>query len=81
MDAKNTMASIMELLPNTPNYRIGTDGMEIFCDTEQLAENIADFIDAIYSGPVSTTGYYDPEATQLWYEPDYHTGWYYVDIV
>ena len=71
---------ICKLLPHTPDYRIWSDGAEILCETEQLAEDIADFFDALYAYPTVNTGYYDPEEDERNNEVDSHTGFYYVTV-
>lgn len=80
-DAVNeVLERVCKLLPNTPDYRIWSDGEEILCETEQLAENIADFFDALYAYPTVNTGYYDPAEDERNNEVDSHTGFYYVTV-
>lgn len=73
---------IIDLLPKTNNHRIWSNGEEILCETEQLAECIADLFDAIYGGQAAVTGYYDDE----WHTDDPGSedtnvdGWYYVNV-
>lgn len=68
-------------LPHTPDYQIWSpDGDEILCETEQLAEHIADLFDAIYGEQTVNTGYYDPVEDKSSGEVDERTGWYYVTI-
>lgn len=54
-------------------------GNELLCDTEQRAEAIADFFDALGFFYVRT-GYYDPIEDKRNGEVDEYTGWYYVDF-
>ena len=70
------------LLPSSPDdgYKVWFDGEEILCDTEQLAEHLADLIDILYRGQTANTGYYDPEEDERNGETNNHTGWYYVTI-
>lgn len=73
---------IIDLLPKTNDYRIWSNGEDILCETEQLAENIADLLDAIYGGQSATTGYYDDEyIDDFGTEETNENGWYYVHIV
>ena len=74
------MDTICELLPKTNEYRIWSDGEDILVENEQLAEHIADFIDAIYGEKVCATGYYDPEVDGEMGCVNDHTGFYYVHI-
>lgn len=55
-----------------------TDGSEFLCDTEERAEVLADFLEALGMEP--HTGYYDPKEDEINGELDNHTGWYYVDF-
>ena len=74
------LSSLFGFLPDTNDHRIWTDGEEVLCETEQLAENIADFFDALYGTQTVNTGYYDPEEDERNNEVDRHTGFYYVTI-
>lgn len=56
--------------------RIWSDGEKILVESEMLAENIADLIDAIAGTQVVVTGYYDPDDGEV----DAYSGFYYVDI-
>lgn len=76
----STMESILSLLPHEPDYRIWSDNDEILCETENLAENIADLIDALYGEQTVNTGFYDPEEDVRNNEVTETTGWYYVSI-
>lgn len=75
---------IMDMLPNAPTdsnpfgLRIWTDGSEILVSTEDGADAIAGFLDAL--GMDSHTGYYDPEQDERDHATDDHTGWWYIDI-
>lgn len=73
------MASMNVAVKNgdyTKNH-IWHDGSEILCDTEERAEAIADFFEALGFGDVHT-GYFDPEEDERNGEVDSHTAWYYV---
>ena len=74
------LESICKLLPHSPDYRIWSDGTEILCETEQLAESIADLFDALYAYPTVNTGYYDPEEDERNDEVTDSTGFYYVTV-
>lgn len=76
--------AIAETLPLNPPEPIGfdlwSDGVQILCRTEELAERLADMIEAITGeGPV-VTGYYDPFEDARDGSTDDHTGWWYVDF-
>lgn len=76
------MDTICELLPKTNDYRIWSNGDEILCETEQMAEHIADLVDAFYGEQVACTGYYDDEyIDDFGSEETNENGWYYVHIV
>lgn len=64
----------------TDDTRIWTDGSEILCKTEAMADAIADLIDAVEGEPVAHTGSYDPEEDERNDCVDNYTGWYYVDL-
>lgn len=74
------LSSLCGLLPNTNDFRIWSDGEEILCENEQLAENIADLIDAMYGEQTVNTGYYDPAEDKRNNEVDSHTGFFYVTV-
>lgn len=74
--------SFAEKLPNAPSNKIDiwTDGTEILCRTESIANAIANGLDAISGSPESVTGYYDPVSDSISGETDDHTGWWYVNF-
>lgn len=76
----SVLDNVCALLPHTNDYRIWSDGSEILCETEQLAENIADLFDALYACQTVNTGYYDPEEDARNNEVDSRTGFYYVTV-
>ncbi len=62
-------------------YDIWTDGDELLCRTEWMAERMADLVDALCGDQVAHTGYYDPyEDAKEPFGPYKSTGWYYVDF-
>ena len=75
------MDLICELLPKTNDYRIWSNGEEILCETMELAEHIADLLDAIHGGQAAITGYYDGEyIDDFGNEETNENGFYYVHI-
>lgn len=80
---ENVFAEFAEALPKDPPEPIAvdlwTDGVEILCRTEALAEQIANAVDRIAGEQCAHTGYYDPFEDARNGETDDHTGWYYVD--
>jgi hypothetical protein len=76
----SVLSSVCSLLPHTNDYRIWSDGEEILCETEQLAESIADLLDAMYGDQTVNTGYYDPEEDERNNEVTNSTGFYYVTV-
>ena len=58
------------------HIRPGED--EILCDTEAMAEGVADLLEALGFSYVRT-GYYDPVEDERNGEVDDYTGWWYVD--
>ena len=60
---------------------IWTDGSEILCKTEWLADTLADVIDHLAGETVTHTGYYDPEEDAKEQNGPFRTtGWYYIDF-
>lgn len=59
---------------------VWTDGTEILCAHENMAEKIADILEAISGEHEAHTGYYDPFEDAQSGEVDDHTGFYYVDF-
>lgn len=77
-----TFGTILASLPREPGaetHNIWTDGEMILVDTEEKANAIADFIDALNVGD-SVTGYFNPAEDLQNNEVDELTGWYYIDI-
>lgn len=70
---------IIDALPTEPGDFIWTDGDMVLCPTEELAESIADILDA-QGSDMAVTGYYDPEEDERNGETDDHTGFWYVTI-
>ena len=87
INAGRLWLSIIEKLPKTPPAKgqeyempIWTDGSEILCKTEWLAETLADIIDNILEDSFVRTSYDDPEEDTRNNEVDEYTGWWCVDI-
>lgn len=80
----NYIELFSEILPDYPEKMIWSDGIEILCKTEELAEMIADLLELLYRENgidcKVNTGYYDPEEDKRNGEEDRYTGWYYVNI-
>lgn len=68
----------------TPDVSVWSDGSEILCRTEEVADAIADAIDDMDRAQgldaIAHTGYYDPDEDELEGCVDDHTGWWYVDL-
>ncbi len=64
--------------PEPPEIGLWAHGEEILCGTEELANAIADLLDAV--GYDATTGYYDPDEDAKAGETDELTGWWYVTV-
>ena len=82
------ISKIIEKLPTEPydystitpkKNKIWTCGDEILCETDALADTIADLLEAMGYDEVNT-GYYDPVEDEAAGEVDRLTGWYYVSI-
>lgn len=54
-----------------------SDGTQILCKSEQYANSIADFLEALGFGYLNT-GYYDPVEDEEYNEVDEYTGFWYV---
>ena len=75
------LGKLVHYLPDSPARIWSPDGDEILCENEQLTEDIADFLDALYGGVQTVnTGFYDPVEDERNGETDQRTGWYYVTI-
>lgn len=61
---------------------VWSDGDEILCRTEDVADALADMIRCMYGSQgesiVVITGYYDPVEDERNGETDKYTGWWYV---
>lgn len=68
----------------TPDYSMWTDGETILCKTAEIANSVADLVEATEKAAgndiTCVTGYYDPEEDGANGESDRYTGWHYVDI-
>lgn len=74
---------ILESLPTEPkacddNPGIWSNGCDIMCETEAVANTIADFLESMGVSDVATTGYFDPEEDRRCNEVNKCTGYYYV---
>ena len=80
----NYIELFSEILPDYSEGIMWSDGIEILCQTEELAEIIADLLELLYRKDEIdckvNTGYYDPEEDKRNGEEDRYTGWYYVNI-
>ncbi|EXG87800.1 hypothetical protein K413DRAFT_4700 [Clostridium sp. ASBs410] len=78
-----TYEQILESLPKEPkpcddNPGIWTNGDDIMCETETIANVIADFLESIGVTDVATTGYFDPVDDERNGEVNECTGFYYI---
>lgn len=83
----NVFALFADKLPTEPpvpelrnECPLWTNGVEIMCASEWLAETIADALERISGEKVAHTGYYDPEEDKRDNCVDRNTGWWYVDF-
>ena len=71
-------------LPNCPIKDIWSDGGEILCKTESIADSLANVFEDLYKAEdeevFMNTGYYDPIEDERSGEVDKYTGWWYVNI-
>lgn len=67
-----------QILPGepTPGWAFWSDGAEFLTKSEELADRLADIMDAFADGH---TGYYDPEEDERENAVDNHTGYWYAD--
>lgn len=76
---------LMERLPDEPKGDMWASGGQILCCTDEIADDIADFIEHLYYSHGEevfvNVGYYDPEEDTRSEEVDRFTGWWYVDII
>jgi hypothetical protein len=75
---------IIDRLHNYPAENIWSNGDEILCKTEEVADALADMLECLYKAQgedvLINTGYYDPIEDERNGEVDRYTGWWYVDI-
>lgn len=75
---------ISERLRDYSDGEIWSDGDEILCRTEDVANAFADMLEQMYQSSgdevVVNTGYYNPEEDKRNGEEDRYTGWWYVNI-
>lgn len=76
--------TIVERLREEPSGHIWSNGSEILCKTEDVADALADMIECMYKAHgeeiLVNTGYYDPIEDERSGETDRYTGWWYVNI-
>ena len=84
MSLREILDAFFESLPyrvwSEEDVLLWTDGSEILCKNEWLADTLADVIDHLAGETVAHTGYYDPEEDKISGEVDKYTGWYYIDF-
>lgn len=78
-----TYNQILENLPTElqscdDNPRMWSNGCDIMCETEVIANVIADFLKSIGVTDNATTGYFDPVEDERNNEVNECTGFYYV---
>lgn len=75
---------ISERLRDYSDGEMWSDGDEILCRTEDVANALADMFEQMYQSSgndvVINTGYYNPEEDKRSGETDRYTGWWYVNI-
>lgn len=80
----NVFSCFLVSLPQNPPEPIAvdlwSDGSQIMCRTEALADQIANALETISGEHEAHTGYYDPFEDARSGETDNHTGWWYVDF-
>ena len=76
--------TIVERLREEPSGHIWSNGSEILCKTEDVADALADMLECMYKAHgeeiLVNTGYYDPVEDERSGETDRYTGWWYVTI-
>ena len=84
MEKINCFETIVERLREEPSGHIWSNGSEILCQTNDVADAIADLLECMYEAHgeeiVIKTGYYDPIEDKRNGETDRYTGWWYVSI-
>lgn len=80
MDIMEIIGKLLDAADDAGYGKVGIwhSGTELLFNTEERAEAIADFLEALGVENVST-GYYDPEEDERNNEVDKYTGWYYVN--
>lgn len=78
-----TYNQILESLPTEPKAcdddpGIWSNGCDIMCETEAIANTIADFLESMGVSDVAATGYFDPEEDRRCNEVNECTGYFYV---
>ena len=80
----NCFETIVERLREEPSCHIWSNGSEILCKTEDVADALADMLECMYEAQgediLVNTGYYDPVEDERSGETDRYTGWWYVNI-
>jgi hypothetical protein len=84
MKEVNCFERIVERLREEPDGYIWSNGDEIFCKTEDVANALADMLECMYKAHgeeiLVNTGYFDPVEDERNGEVDRYTGWWYVTI-
>ena len=70
----------IEALPNKESPIWSLFYGEVLCESEELADAIADLFDAVGGEYTANTGYYDPEEDERNGETNSETGWWYVNV-
>ena len=83
-EKREWISDFLERLRDFPDGEIWSNGYEILCKSEEVAETISDLLTQLYRSQneevTPVTGYYDPEEDKRNDEEDYCTGWYYVTL-
>ena len=83
-DKRKWFSDFLKSLRDFPDGEVWSNGCEILCKSEEIAEGIADLLTQLYMSQneevTPITGYYDPKEDKRNNEEDYCTGWYYVTL-
>lgn len=80
MSDLSVITKFVDALPReeSPLWSLFPD--EVLCESEKLADAVADLFDVVYGEPTVNTGYYDPEEDGRNGETNRETGWWYVTV-